>query len=74
MITLLAKTDMLGTISRRLLPTPLVRDSLEEIVVTEPLPSLTVGLITRTDPPLTRAAAAMARAVMAAARRVAHAR
>lgn len=69
MITLLAKTDMLGTISRRLLTTPLVRDSLEEIAVAEPLPSLTVGIITRADPPLTRVAVAMARAVTAAARR-----
>lgn len=74
MITLLAKTDMLGTISRRLLATPLVRDSLEEIAVAEPLPSLTVGIITRTDPPLTRVAVAMARAVTAAARRYARSR
>ena len=69
MVTLLAKTDMLGTISRRLLATPLVRDSLEVIAVGEPLPSLTVGIITRSDPPLTTAAAAMARAVAAVARR-----
>jgi DNA-binding transcriptional LysR family regulator len=74
MITLLATTDMLGTISRRLLTTPLVRDSLEEIAVAEPLPSLTVGMITRTDPPLTRVAVAMARAVTAAARRYARSR
>jgi LysR family transcriptional regulator, regulator of abg operon len=71
MITLLAKTDMLGTISRRLLPTPLVRDSLEVITVSEPLPVLTVGIITRKDPPLTRVAAAMVRAVTAAGRRYA---
>jgi DNA-binding transcriptional LysR family regulator len=71
MISLLAKTDMLGTVSRRLLDSPLVRDSLQEIPVAEPLPSLTVGVITRSDPPLTRAAAAMARAVAAAARRYA---
>jgi hypothetical protein len=69
MTTLLAKSDMLGTISRRLLATPLVRDVLDEIPVAEPLPTLTVGLITRTDPPLTRAALAMARAVTAVARR-----
>jgi len=46
----------------------LVRDSLEEIAVAEPLPSLTVGIITRADPPLTRVGAAMARVVTAAAR------
>ena len=69
MIALLAKTDMLGSISRRLLATPLVRDWLEEIPVAEALPSLTVGIITRSDPPLTRVAAAMARAVSVVARR-----
>jgi DNA-binding transcriptional LysR family regulator len=69
MITLLAKSDMFGTISRRLLATPLVRDSLEEIRVAEALPSLTVGISARTDPPLTPVAAAMARAVTAVARR-----
>src|SRR5262245_20919247 len=67
MITLVAKTDMLGTISRRLLTEPLVRDSLQEIAVAEPLPSLTVGITTRTDPPLTPVAAAMARVVTAVA-------
>jgi hypothetical protein len=65
---------MLGTISRRLLTEPLVHDSLQEIAVAEPMPSMTVGLITRTDPPLTPVAAAMARAVTAAARRHARSR
>lgn len=68
MVTLLTKTDMLGTISRRLLATPLVRDALEVIAVAEPLPSLSVGISTRHDPPPTRVAAAMARAVTTAAR------
>ena len=74
MITLLTSSDMLGTISGRLLTTPLVRDSLEEIAVAEMLPSLSVGIITRTDPPPTRSAVAMARAVTAAARRYARSR
>jgi LysR family transcriptional regulator of abg operon len=74
MITLLAKTDMLGTISRWLLAEPLARDSLQEIAVAEPLPSLTGGITTRADPPLTPVAAAMARAVTAAARRYARTR
>jgi DNA-binding transcriptional LysR family regulator len=74
MVTLLAKTDMLGTISRWLLTEPLVRDSLQEIAVAETLPSSTVGITTRTDPPLTPVAAAMARAVTAAARRYARSR
>jgi len=71
MVTLLAKTDMLGTISRWFLTEPLVRDSLQEIPVAEAMPSLTVGITTRTDPPLTPVAAAMARAAITAARRFA---
>lgn len=74
MFALLAKTDMLGTISRLLLTEPMVRESLQEIAVDEPMPSLTVGIITRADPPLTPVAAAMARAVTAAARKYPHAR
>jgi LysR family transcriptional regulator, regulator of abg operon len=74
MITLLGKSDMLGSISRPLLDEPLVRDSLQEIAVAETMPSMTVGIITRTDPPLTPVAAAMARAVTAAARRLARSR
>jgi LysR family transcriptional regulator of abg operon len=74
MVTLLAKTDMLGTISRWLLAEPLVREILQEIEVVEPMPSFTVGIITRMDPPLTPVAAAMARAVTAAARRLARPR
>lgn len=74
MVTLLAKSDMLGTISRWLLAEPMVRDSLQEIAVAEAMPSLTAGVITRADPPLTPVAAAMARAVTAAARRYARSR
>jgi LysR family transcriptional regulator, regulator of abg operon len=74
MIALLAKSDMLGSISRLLLDEPLVRDSLQEIAVAETMPSMTVGIITRTDPPLTPVAAAMARAVTAVARRYARSR
>jgi LysR family transcriptional regulator of abg operon len=74
MVNLLAKTDMLGTISRRLLDEPLLRDSLREIAVAETMPSLTAGIITRTDPPLTPVAAAMALAVTAAARKYARSR
>jgi len=52
-----------------LLIEPLVRDSLQEIEVAEQMPSLTVGISTRADSPLTPVALAMARAVTAAARR-----
>jgi LysR family transcriptional regulator, regulator of abg operon len=69
MVTLIANSDMLGSISRELFATSQAREFLEEIRVAEPLPSLTVGIISRTDPPLTPVAAAMARAVTAVARR-----
>jgi hypothetical protein len=45
-------------------------DALQEISVTETMPSLTVGLYTRVGTPLTRVAAAMAQHVSAVAREV----
>jgi LysR family transcriptional regulator of abg operon len=68
MVTLLAKSDMLGTISRWLLAEPLVREVLQEIEVVEPMPSFAVGIVSRMEPPLTPVAAALARAVTAAGR------
>jgi LysR family transcriptional regulator of abg operon len=66
-IRLIAKTDMIGFLARQLLSDPLLRD-LREIPVAEPLPSFAVGMFTRTGTPLTQVAAAMAKAVIAAAR------
>lgn len=66
-IRLIAKTDMVGFLARQLLSDPLLRD-LREIPVAEPLPSFAVGMFTRTGTPLTQVAAAMAKAVIAAAR------
>jgi DNA-binding transcriptional LysR family regulator len=66
--SLLAKSDMLGTLSRRLLATPLVRETLDEVAVVERLPSLTVGIVTRAAAPLGPLEAAMARAFSKAAR------
>ncbi len=66
-IRLIAKTDMVGFLARQLLCDPLLRD-LREIPVAEPLPSFAVGMFTRTGTPLTQVAAAMANAVIAAAR------
>lgn len=70
-VALLARTDMLSITSRRLLAMPLARDVLQEIPVAERLPSVTQGMFTRADAPLTRVAAAMARAVTVVARRLA---
>jgi LysR family transcriptional regulator of abg operon len=67
-IRLIAKTDMLGFLVRQLLSDPLLGDLLREIPVAEPLPSFAVGIFTRTGAPLTHVAAAMAKAVIAAAR------
>ena len=70
-VAVLAKTDMLGIISNRLLAAPFARDLLEPIEVNERLPSYTAGIFTRKDTSLTRPAAAMARAVTVTARRLA---
>jgi LysR family transcriptional regulator, regulator of abg operon len=69
-IAVLAKTDMVGIVSNRLLAAPLVRDLLQPIAVAERLPSFTAGIFTRNDTSLTRPAAAMAKAVTLAARRL----
>ena len=70
-VSLLAKTDMVGLMQRRLLKEPFARDFLREIAVEEPIPSVTAGIFTRADAPLTRVAAAMAKAVAAVATKLA---
>lgn len=70
-VAVLSKTDMLGIITSRLLAAPFARDLLQQIPVAAPLPSYTAGLFTRRDSALTPVAAAMAKAVMMAARRLA---
>ena len=67
LVALLAGTDMLGLIQRRTLRAP-GRDLLQEIPIAEAMPSVTAGIFTRADTPLTRVAAAMARAATAVAR------
>jgi len=67
-IGLIAKTDMVGFLSRQLLAESILGDFLREIPVAEPLPSYSVGMFTRTGTPLTQAARAMSNAVVAAAR------
>ena len=70
-VALLAKTDMLGIMQRRMLRESFARDFLQEIAIAEPVPSVTAGIFTRADAPLTRVAAAMARAVAVVARQLA---
>src|SRR5262249_49587073 len=67
-IGLIAKSDMIGFLSRQLLADSILGDFLREIPVTAPLPSFAVGMFTRSGTPLTQAGAAMAKAVIAAAR------
>jgi LysR family transcriptional regulator of abg operon len=67
-IGLIAKTDMLGFLSRQALGESILRDFLGEIQVTEPMPSFIVGMFTRADTPLTQVAGAMAKSITATAR------
>lgn len=67
-IALVARTDMLGFLSRQALPEPVLRDSLRQIQVVEAMPSFVSGIFARSDTPLTQVAAEMAKAVAAAAR------
>jgi DNA-binding transcriptional LysR family regulator len=68
-LRLLEATDMLGVIPRS--TRRLAADPLHVFQLSERLPTLTVGMFTRADSPLTPAAAALAKAVVAAARRIA---
>jgi LysR family transcriptional regulator of abg operon len=67
-LALLAKTDAVALMPRRLLPDGLASHLLQEIPVAEPLPSFTTGLVTRADTPLTPTAEAMAKALTAVGR------
>jgi DNA-binding transcriptional LysR family regulator len=70
-LAMLAKSDMLAVIARLLLTQPFMRDTVQEIAITEKMPTLSVGMFTRADVPLTPLAAAMARSVAATARSLA---
>jgi LysR family transcriptional regulator, regulator of abg operon len=69
-VALLASTDMMAILSRRLLSEPYAREHLQEIKVRERLPSFSVGLFSRADTPLAPAASAMAKALVARARQL----
>jgi LysR family transcriptional regulator, regulator of abg operon len=67
-VALLARTDMLGLMQRRTLQGPMAREFIQEIPIANTMPSVTAGIFTRADGPLTRVAAAMAKAAMTVAR------
>jgi DNA-binding transcriptional LysR family regulator len=69
-LALLANTDTLGLLMPRMLSEPFARGRLQQIRIRETLPSPLVGMYLR-DAPLTPAAAAMAQAITAVARRLA---
>jgi LysR family transcriptional regulator, regulator of abg operon len=70
-VALIARSDMITLTTRRLLASPYARDHLQEIPVADHLPSITHGIFTRLGAPLTKPAAALARAVTLVARRLA---
>jgi LysR family transcriptional regulator, regulator of abg operon len=70
-VTLLANCNMLTLTQWHVLDRPPTSESLQEIKVDEAMPSVTVGLYTRADAPLTRVAAAMMRQVTAVSRELA---
>jgi DNA-binding transcriptional LysR family regulator len=65
-VAVLAKSDMVTTLQRLHVKESVARDMLREIPIS--LPSVSIGLFTRADTPLTRVAAAMAKCVTAAVR------
>lgn len=68
-LRLLENTDMLGIVPR--IARPLAGGPLRIFEITEPLLTLTVGMFTRADSPLTPAAAALAKALVASSTRLA---
>jgi DNA-binding transcriptional LysR family regulator len=69
-VALLSGTSMVGLLTRKLMAERPARDCLEVINVEESLPSYTIYLFTRTGIPLAEPAAALAKAVASAARRL----
>jgi LysR family transcriptional regulator of abg operon len=69
-LALLAKTDTLGLIAPQVLAEPYAQRYLQRLPIRESLPAPQVGIHLRSDAPLTPAAAAMAQAIAAAAKRL----
>lgn len=70
-LALLAKTDTLGLVIPQLMSEPYAQKFLRRIEVAESIPGPVIGMYARSDAPFTPAAAAMAQAVTAVARRLA---
>jgi LysR family transcriptional regulator of abg operon len=70
-LALVARTDTLGLVIPQLLAEPLAQKFIRRIPIAETIPAPMVGMYARSDAPLTPAAAAMAQAVTATARRLA---
>lgn len=71
MVSLLRNSDMLGTMGMRMLTTTHARDVLEMIPVREAAPVASIVMLVRPHAPFTPVAAAMAKAVITVARRLA---
>jgi len=71
LVALVAGTEMLGVLTRKLMAVPPARDYLQTINVKESLPSYTIYLHTRTGIPPSAPAAALAKIVASSARRLA---
>jgi hypothetical protein len=67
-LALLAHTDTLGLLIPQMISAPYTPHRLVQIRVSEPIPGPLTGIVTRSDAPLTPAAAAMAQAIGAIAR------
>ena len=72
-LSLVAKTDVLGLLSAQMVTEAWGQRYLQVIDIQEDIPAPLIGLYTRSDAPLTPAAAAMAQAVTVTARRLARA-
>ena len=72
-LALLASTDTLGLLMPQMLQDPYGRERLRRIAVREIIPAPVIGMFWRADAPLAPAAAAMAQAMTAVARRLARA-
>jgi DNA-binding transcriptional LysR family regulator len=73
-LALIANSDTLGLITPRMMRTPLGPYRLRQIHIKETVPAPLLGIYMRSDAPLTAAAASMAQALTAAARRLARER
>lgn len=70
-LALLARTDMLGLVTPRIIQSGLGQYRLQQIRVREPISAPLLGIYHRADAPLTAAAAALVQALTSSARRLA---